>query len=74
MTKFSKSLYKSEVIVLLGWGASTLRRYLNVKYIDQLQEIGYKNTQKKLTPKQLNFLQEKIDLQLKNSHQSDVIT
>ena len=60
---FKKCLYKYEVAEILGISPGTLRIYLNKRYIDDLRKIGYNPMQKQLTPKQLNFLQNKIDLQ-----------
>lgn len=60
--EFTKSLYKREVAEMLGWSESTLRRYLNKKYLSRLEAIGYTQNQKKLTPKQLNLLDEILDL------------
>ena len=60
---FKKYLYKYEVAEMLGISQNTLRHYLNVLYYKELKEIGYTRRQKYLNPKQLNYLQKKIDLQ-----------
>jgi len=43
-----------------GMGISTLRYYMNVKYIDKLKEMDYYPRQKYLTPKQVHFLCEEL--------------
>ncbi|MDD3011316.1 MAG: hypothetical protein PHU97_08370 [Bacteroidales bacterium] len=60
--RFKQCLYKNEVADLLGISRSTLAHWLNEKYLDDLVKIGYRKKQKYLTPKQLTFLQEKVDL------------
>ena len=62
MTVFSKALTKIEVATMLNVSPSTLRSWLNVRYFEELKTINYSPNQKLLTPKQLNFLAEKLDL------------
>ena len=59
---FTRCMYKYEVAQLLNIQPGTLSRWLNVLYLKDLQEIGYNKNQKYLTPKQLNYLKDKIDL------------
>ena len=60
--KFSKSLVKSQVAQMLDISPGTLRYYLNVRYYQQLSELGYRKTQIILTPQILNFLVDKLGL------------
>lgn len=60
---FRKSLYKYEVADLLDISCNTLAIMLNKRYYEELKKADYHKNQKKLTPKQLNFLRNKIDLQ-----------
>ena len=60
--KFSSSHCKYEVAKMLQISVKTLSAYLNTMYYSDLSVLGYKKRQKKLTPKQLNYLVEKIDL------------
>ena len=60
---FTESMYKNEVAEMLNVCPTTLRTWLNDRYFDELEQIGYQKRQKKLNPKQLNYLREKIDLQ-----------
>ncbi len=62
MIIFSKALTKIEVATMLNVSPSTLRTWLNVRYFEELKNIDYSPGQKLLTPKQLNFLAEKLDL------------
>lgn len=60
---FKKPRYKIEVARLLGCSIETLRRDLNEKYYERLKkETGYSKDQKRLTAKQLNWLQDEIGL------------
>lgn len=59
---FTKTLNKNEICRMLNVSSSTLAVYLNKRYISDLQTIGYKKTQKQLTPRQLNYLKDKIGL------------
>lgn len=62
MPEFTKSLNKSEVARLLDVTSVTLSNYLNHMYLKELQQIGYRKNSKKLNPKILNYLNEKIGL------------
>lgn len=53
---------KQEVCDILKIGKTTLQSYLNVRYYDALKVVGYQKRQKKLTPKQLNKLNDILDL------------
>ena len=59
---FKKSLYKYEVCALLNQSRTTLDYYINQRYFEEMQAIGYRKRQKHLNPKQLNFLADKIGL------------
>ena len=59
---FTKCMYKYEVAELLSIKPCTLRRWLNIKYYDELVELGYNKNQKYLTPKQLNYLDRKLEI------------
>ncbi len=59
---FGEGLYKNEVARSLKVSARTLRYWLNDRYFIELSKLGYKKTDKILTPKQLNYLHDKIDL------------
>ena len=67
MSTFTKALCKYEVAEMLGVSPTTLRTWLNTLYYNELENLGYYRRQKKLTPKQLNFLHQKIDLQFEKS-------
>ena len=58
---FYQVLSKKEIANMLGISSGTLRIWLNERYYEELQEIGYSKRQKLLTPKQLNYLMRKID-------------
>ncbi len=60
---FSRTLTKKQVARLLAVSPGTLRSWLNIKYYDQIYQFGYRKTNRILTPKVLNYLAEKIDLQ-----------
>ena len=57
-------LYKTEVARRLNITRETLRLYLNERYFDELKSLGYIKNQKMLTPKQLEYLHDKIGLEL----------
>lgn len=61
--KFTECLEKWKVAEKLAISNTTLSYYLNNKYLDDLLKLDYHPRQKKLTPKQLNYLKDKIDLQ-----------
>jgi hypothetical protein len=53
-------MLKSEYSRRVGIPFSTLRRYMNVLYLAELQEIDYSRCQNYLTPKQIDFLNRKL--------------
>jgi len=57
----SKCLYKYEVAIRIGISHTTLSRWLNVRYYNDLVKLGYYKKQKILTFKQLRYLSEKLD-------------
>jgi len=48
--------------MMLNISPATLRKWLNIRYYDELAKLDYSKNQQILTPKQLNFLAEKVDL------------
>jgi transposase len=60
---FAATLNKNEVAAILQISSNTLRIWLNSRYYDELKILGYRKTQKKLNPKQINYLIQKIDFQ-----------
>jgi len=60
---FAATLCKYEVAAILQISSNTLRIWLNSKYYNELKELGYCKNQKKLNPKQINYLIKKIDFQ-----------
>jgi hypothetical protein len=64
---FTKALYKYQVAGILQISNSTLSRWLNCRYFDQLASCtGYEKSQKLLNPKQLNYLSSLLDLSNEN--------
>lgn len=53
-------MLKREYSKLIGIPASTLRRYMNKLYFDEMAKLDYTRGQNYLTPKQINFLNEKL--------------
>ncbi|MDR0667612.1 MAG: DUF4248 domain-containing protein [Prevotellaceae bacterium] len=51
---------KKELRLLAGVSESTFRRYLNKKYFDELQKMGYEKKQKILTPTQYKYIVDKL--------------
>lgn len=51
---------KKEIKSILAVNSKTLAFYCNIKYYKELKEIGYERNQKKLTPKQVQFLKDKL--------------
>jgi len=64
--EFKTTLGKGEVAKMLNVCPATLGNWLNNKYYTELKLLGYQKWQHILTPKQLNFLQSKIDIQPNN--------
>jgi hypothetical protein len=60
---FSKFMSKKEIARMLGICPRTLQNYLNRRYFAELEQLGYERNLKLLSPRILNFLAEKIDLQ-----------
>lgn len=50
--------YKYEIAEKIGVSKTTLRKWLNVRYYEELKKLGYQKSQKYLTIKQINYLQE----------------
>ncbi|NOY50452.1 MAG: DUF4248 domain-containing protein [Chlorobi bacterium] len=59
---FKQTKTKIEVAMMLNISPATLRKWLNIRYYDELAKLDYSKNQQILTPKQLNFLAEKVDL------------
>ncbi len=62
MKEFTQALTKKEVCNLLKISNATLKNWLNKRYFTELSKLGYQPSDRILTPKQLNYLAEKIDL------------
>lgn len=45
------TITKAELCEMCGFSSSTLRRYMNQMYFEDLKKVGYKTTQQILTPK-----------------------
>jgi len=56
-----KTMYKYEVANMIGVSSVTLARWLNGRYFDVLQKVGYNKYQKYLTAKQIKLLNEILD-------------
>lgn len=56
------TLTKKNVRIMLNISASTLNRWLNIRYFEELQQIGYQKNDRILNPKIVNYLRSKIDL------------
>lgn len=54
-------IYKYELAIRLRISTRTLSRWLNIRYYNQLTQLGYQKHQKYLTPVQIKFLQKKLD-------------
>jgi len=54
------SMRKCELRELLKMSKTTFKMYLNKRFFVELSEIGYKKESKELTPKQVNFIIEKL--------------
>ncbi len=61
-SRFTSTLTKKQVREKLQISRSTLSTWLNVRYYTTLKEAGYKKEQHILTPRQLNLLNNLIDL------------
>jgi hypothetical protein len=51
---------KKELRIQSGLSATAFRYYLNVRYRDELAALGYRKTQKILSPAQYRFLRDKL--------------
>jgi hypothetical protein len=60
----AKCLCKYQVAARIGISKTTLSRWLNHRYYNELVILGYHKHQKILTAKQLKFLIEKLDFDL----------
>ncbi len=58
--KKNMAMLKSEYAKAIGIPFRTLSRYINEMYIDDLKAFDYSITQKYLTPKQINYLNNKL--------------
>lgn len=55
-----KGMMKWEYSQFANITPRTLRRYLNILYLEDLRQMDYRPTQRHLTPKQVHFLNEKL--------------
>lgn len=55
-----KVLSKQELCIILQISATTLRSWLNNKYYEDLQKLGYTKLQRLLTPSQVNYIVNKL--------------
>jgi len=55
-----KSMLKREYADLLDISLRTLRKYLNIVFISDLQKLNYNKNQHLLLPNQIKFLNEKL--------------
>lgn len=51
-----KLVSKKELRIKSGLSEAAFRQYLNVRYLDELAAMGYRKTQKILSPAQYHFL------------------
>ncbi len=58
--KQNMAMLKSEYAKKIGIPFRTLSRYINELYIDEMKAFDYSVTQKYLTPKQINYLNNKL--------------
>jgi hypothetical protein len=56
----SRLISKKELRIKSGLSATTFRQYVNVRYIAELSAMGYRKTQKILSPGQYRFLIDKL--------------
>jgi len=56
----SKAMSKYEYALKVGISRSTLRTWLNVRYFAELTALGYAKSQKLLSPKQIEFLNQQL--------------
>lgn len=54
------AMLKSEYAKRVGIPCSTLRRYMNTLYFDELAKLDYNRNQNYLTPRQIVFLDQKL--------------
>lgn len=55
---------KKQLRILLNISASTLNTYLNIRYYNELKELGYIKTAQLLSPKIIKHLQDKLDFEV----------
>lgn len=55
-----KGMLKNEYAEQIGIPESTLRRYINEDFIEEMLKLSYSPRQKHLTPKQIKFLNKKL--------------
>lgn len=58
--KGEKAAFKYEIAERLGVSQATLKNWLNVRYYDELKELGYKKYDHLLSPKVILWLKEKL--------------
>jgi predicted nucleic acid-binding protein len=56
----SHLLSKKELRIKSGLSETTFRQYVNARYLDELTAMGYRKTQKILTPEQTRFLIDRL--------------
>jgi hypothetical protein len=56
----SRLVSKKELRIRSGLSATAFRLYLNARYLDELAAMGYRKTQKILSPAQYRFLVDRL--------------
>ena len=56
----SRLVSKKELRIKSGLSAAAFRQYLNVRYFAELSAMGYRKTQKILSPAQYRFLTDRL--------------
>jgi hypothetical protein len=56
----SRLVSKKELRIRSGLSETAFRHYLNVRYIDDLAAMGYRKSQKILSPAQYRFLTDRL--------------
>jgi hypothetical protein len=55
---------KKELCILCRVTSATLGNWLNIRFYDDLQKLGYQKNQKVLLPKQIEFIVGKLNIEL----------
>jgi len=55
-----RCLTKCELAILCGVSSTTLHRWMNVRYYEELKKLGYRKNQIILLPPQVKFLIERL--------------